>query len=119
MKEEVLPPAGRFVKESTCSLNTAGNCTIPTITPGRLRGSSQTITACSTCFGNVMERCHDTTSPNTASATPVIDQTTFAEVRGGEFGAAPHNLRSARRHTNVVSDEWASVGFRVARTIIP
>ncbi len=67
-------------------------------------------------LGNVMERCHDTKS---IDATAMISNDTPAEVRGGEFGAAPHNLRSARRHTNLAADEWASVGFRVARTIKP
>ena len=65
-------------------------------------------------LGNVMERCHDTVPADSISP---INDTTLAEVRGGEFGAAPHNLRSARRHTNLTVDQWASVGFRVARTL--
>ena len=65
-------------------------------------------------LGNVMERCHDGT-PTDANSS--IGEGTPTHVRGGEFGAAPHNLRSARRHLNQASDEWASVGFRVARTL--
>jgi formylglycine-generating enzyme required for sulfatase activity len=70
-------------------------------------------------LGNVMERCHDTRFSGTTpmDGTGTINENTLAEIRGGEFGAAPHNLRSARRHTNQVTDEWASVGFRVARTL--
>src|SRR5581483_4303456 len=65
-------------------------------------------------LGNVMERCHDTAD---ADERLTVNDTTLTQVRGGEFGAAPHNLRSARRHFNQASDEWASVGFRVARTL--
>jgi serine/threonine protein kinase/formylglycine-generating enzyme required for sulfatase activity len=70
-------------------------------------------------LGNVMERCHDTKSSATTvgDTSLIIDQNMLAAVRGGEFGAAPHNLRSARRHLLGVTDEWASVGFRVARTL--
>jgi formylglycine-generating enzyme required for sulfatase activity len=67
-------------------------------------------------LGNVLERCHDV---HPMEADRIVSASAFGSLRGGEFGAAGHNLRSARRHSNLTVDRWASVGFRVARTVVP
>jgi formylglycine-generating enzyme required for sulfatase activity len=67
-------------------------------------------------LGNVLERCQDGMQ---SESSGVVSDTDLRQLRGGEFGAASHNLRSARRHANLAVDRWASVGFRVARTVRP
>jgi formylglycine-generating enzyme required for sulfatase activity len=52
-------------------------------------------------------------------ADQIVTASAFGSLRGGEFGAAGHNLLSARRHANLTVDRWASVGFRVARMVAP
>jgi formylglycine-generating enzyme required for sulfatase activity len=80
-------------------------------------------------LGNVAERCHDemvpyradaVTGPST-SARPdlVVPATAERALRGGNFGDVDQNIRSARRYANSVQDQWALIGFRVARTLPP
>ena len=78
-------------------------------------------------LGNVTERCQDAmeTYPVGATATALIatpsemtvGATAVRAFRGGNFGDAEHNLRSARRNVNGVQDQWALIGFRPARTL--
>jgi hypothetical protein len=75
-------------------------------------------------LGNVTERCQDGMEkyPGAAKATTsaatgsdlIIDAAAMRGFRGGNFGDAEHNLRSARRNSNGVGDQWALVGFRIA-----
>jgi formylglycine-generating enzyme required for sulfatase activity len=78
-------------------------------------------------MGNVTERCFDeyglypakaengAAAPRGARAP--VNGASLRVFRGGNFGDAEHNLRSARRYANAATDEWALVGFRVARTM--
>ena len=81
-------------------------------------------------LGNVLERCQVVVEdrPQNLQIPPsqdraldepasTIDRATTGELRGGNFGDSNQNLRSARRYFNSVRDKWASVGFRVARTL--
>ena len=81
-------------------------------------------------LGNVLERCQvaaeerESNSEKHSSQERAIDEpesaierTTTSELRGGNFGDSDQNVRSARRYFNSVRDKWASVGFRVARTL--
>lgn len=81
-------------------------------------------------LGNVSERCHDALAPyprngasdprkRPAQADLAIEATAMRAIRGGNFGDVDQNIRSARRHANPVQDQWASIGFRVARTLPP
>ena len=79
-------------------------------------------------LGNILERCNNPmraypAKAESASVQNPVDQDltvetdTRQELRGGNFGDPLHNVRSARRFFNSAQDEWASVGFRVARTL--
>ena len=82
--------------------------------------------------GNVTERCFEPFAPypsgtagvsaaaSSSSATElVVEATSMRPFRGANFGDAEHNLRSARRNANLVTDEWALVGFRPVRIVKP
>jgi formylglycine-generating enzyme required for sulfatase activity len=47
----------------------------------------------------------------------VVKGDSMRSTRGGNFDHGEDNLRSARRAANSVSDQWAIIGFRIARTI--
>ena len=79
-------------------------------------------------LGNISERCNNPMRPYSSEQDAVsehneVDEDLIVgadvrqELRGGNFGDGFHNLRSARRFSNSAQDEWASVGFRVARTL--
>jgi formylglycine-generating enzyme required for sulfatase activity/predicted Ser/Thr protein kinase len=79
-------------------------------------------------LGNVAERCHDRMklyslhgASSFAAAATDSELTIGAEdkraFRGGNFGDIDQNVRSARRAANSVDDQWALIGFRVARTL--
>ena len=81
-------------------------------------------------LGNVAERCQDAMAPYpsdaaadpdqaTAQSDPTVDANAMRAIRGGNFGDMDQNIRSARRHANSVRDQWALMGFRVARTLPP
>ncbi len=81
-------------------------------------------------LGNVAERCHDEFAPylgekasitNGSLSQPqlTVESTSLRGMRGGNFGDMKQNVRSARRHTSGVLDQWALIGFRVARTVRP
>jgi formylglycine-generating enzyme required for sulfatase activity/tRNA A-37 threonylcarbamoyl transferase component Bud32 len=83
-------------------------------------------------LGNVLERCQSIKTKDFSNTsllivanpsikesdrTLVIDGNAESELRGGSFGDPNQNVRSARRCSNATSDKWASVGFRVARSL--
>jgi formylglycine-generating enzyme required for sulfatase activity len=80
-------------------------------------------------LGNVAERCHDEMAPYRVDAVAglstsarldlIVHATAERALRGGNFGDIDHNIRSARRYANSVQDQWALIGFRVARTLPP
>jgi formylglycine-generating enzyme required for sulfatase activity len=68
-------------------------------------------------LGNVAERCHDAMEPAAPPDSSLIIRASDRRAfRGGNFGDIDQNLRSARRMSNSVDDQWALTGFRVART---
>jgi len=78
-------------------------------------------------LGNVTERCQEPlyrysdqlAGGHTAdSASIAVSASSSRAFRGGNFGDAEHNLRSARRNANSASDEWALIGFRPVRRVI-
>jgi formylglycine-generating enzyme required for sulfatase activity len=81
-------------------------------------------------LGNVGERCQDSMPSDADHANQATSQPPAQEeiaikadsmrcTRGGNFNHSEDNLRSARRSFNSVSDQWAIVGFRIARTLGP
>ena len=115
--QELLPHYARFLRNSD-------NHTQPV---GQLKPNNFGLFD---ALGNVSEWCQDALVPypptpvaSLAKATPQPDLTVAAiamrAIRGGNFGDADQNIRSARRHANSVQDQWASIGFRVARTMPP
>lgn len=78
-------------------------------------------------LGNVAERCHANPPAvvNTGESTsgPATDPTGFVPigpqgtVRGGDFGDLNQNIRAARRAGVPANAEWATIGFRVVRTM--
>ncbi len=79
-------------------------------------------------LGNVAERCQDAMAiypgdtKQTASGVSTQDELlvnadSMRTTRGGNFDHSDENLRSARRNANAAGDQWAIVGFRIARTV--
>jgi formylglycine-generating enzyme required for sulfatase activity len=113
--QELLPHYARFLKNSDNHTQPVGQ-----LKPNNF-GLFDTL-------GNVTEWCQDAIVPyprtavaSSAKATSQSDLTVAAismrVIRGGNFGDADQNIRSARRHANSVQDQWASIGFRIARTL--
>jgi formylglycine-generating enzyme required for sulfatase activity len=81
-------------------------------------------------LGNVGERCQDSMVSYTSDAKHAaagestqeqlaVNIDSMRAIRGGNFDHGEENLRSARRNANSAGDEWAIVGFRIARTLVP
>jgi formylglycine-generating enzyme required for sulfatase activity len=81
-------------------------------------------------LGNVAERCHHLNSapPIVQIDHPDVGQTGDAEfvpigsqglAIGGDFGDLSQNTRAARRAGVPANQQWATIGFRVVRTMAP
>ncbi|MBA3484000.1 MAG: SUMF1/EgtB/PvdO family nonheme iron enzyme [Pirellulales bacterium] len=81
-------------------------------------------------LGNVAERCQDAMvqyprdavggpAMSSAPSNLTVNASAMRALRGGNFGDVDQNIRSARRYAASVQDQWASIGFRVARTLPP
>jgi formylglycine-generating enzyme required for sulfatase activity len=79
-------------------------------------------------LGNVGERCQDSMASYTEEAKHsaadeskqeqlAVNADSLRAIRGGNFDHGEENLRSARRNANAAGDQWAIVGFRIARTL--
>jgi formylglycine-generating enzyme required for sulfatase activity len=80
-------------------------------------------------LGNVSEMCLDVARPYVADDDPhrvTLDAPQFTSagesdklrrLRGGDFERMPDQIRTARRDSVPIDQDWAIVGFRVARTM--
>jgi formylglycine-generating enzyme required for sulfatase activity len=75
--------------------------------------------------GNVFEWCEDTLHEDYSDNPPNDGSVwqggtaVFRVLRGGSWSNDPHDLRAARRDYNLPSGRASSVGFRLARTLVP
>jgi formylglycine-generating enzyme required for sulfatase activity len=67
--------------------------------------------------GNIGELCHGDRAAAPASLALTIQAGQGFPRRGGDFGDARQNVRSARRHMLPADAQWGNTGFRIARTM--